>query len=360
MKKIVSLVLCVVFALSLFAGCGSTEAPATAPSDTSAPAETTKTETTTTETKAPIVLQLSHVNPSTEEDNLHHTCLTFAAKLAELSGGTIQVNAVGDSQLGTDREAVEGMQMGTIDMSFSMNSTLGAFMPALQVFDLPFIFANRDEVYAVFDDPEIMEPLQKELYEEYGIYMLAYGDNGFRNCLNNIKPINSVDDVKGMKLRLAENAIWSDCFKAFGSSPTAMAFSEVYTACQQGTVDGFELPVASTYSGSYWEVCKYYSLTEHLFTALTLCISGITWDSLTPEQQAWVQEAADYAIAENRRYIQEKEAGWLEEIGKNMEINECADKSGFVAAAQEVYTDYADEIGVDTLNQVMDKIASLK
>ncbi len=306
------------------------------------------------------VLQLAHVNPSTDEDNLQHTCVTFAEKIEELSGGDITVNVVGDSQLGTDREVIEGMQMGTVDMSFSMNSSLGSFLPELQVFDLPFLFENREQAYAVLDDESITQPLVDKLYNESGVLILGFGDNGFRNCLNNIKPINSIEDVKGMKLRLPENAIWSDCFKAYGASPTAMAFSEVYTACQQGTVDGFELPIVSVYTGGYWEVCKYYSLTEHLFTGLNLCISGMTWDSMSEEQQGWIKEAADAAIAENRKYIVEKEAGWLEEIGQHMEVNECADKSGFMEASQEVYENYKKEIGEDLLNTVLAKIESVK
>lgn len=357
-KKALSILLCAAMAMTLLSGCGGSDNRA----DQTSSGTETASDTSDQEavSGSAMVLQLAHVNPSTDEDNLQHTCLTFADKLSELSGGTIEVKVVGDSQLGTDREVIEGMQMGTVDMSFSMNSSLGSFLPALQVFDLPFLFGNRDQVYAVFDDDEIMEPLKQQLYEEAGIYILGVGDNGFRNCLNNIKPINSVEDVKGMKLRLAENAIWSDCFSAFGSSPTAMAFSEVYTACQQGTVDGFELPIASVYSGAYWEVCDYYSLTEHLFTALDLCISGMTWDSFTEEQKQWIQEASDYAIEENRRYIQEKEAGWLDEIAENMEVNECADKSGFVEAAQKVYANYSDEIGQGLLDTVMDKIASVQ
>ncbi len=355
-KRLISILACAAMLTALLSGCGGSAGSSsgdntTAPSsdDASSPASTTAT-----------VIQLGHVNPSTETDNLQHTCLAFADKLSELSGGTIEVKVVGDSQLGTDREMIEGMQMGTVDMVLCMNSSLGAFIPKFQVFDLPFLFENRDQVYAVFDDDSIMEPLAEDLYNEVGVKMLGVVDNGFRNCLNNIKPINSVEDVKGMKLRLAENAIWSDCFSAFGASPTAMAFSEVYTACQQGTVDGFELPIASTYSGAYWEVCKYYSLTEHLFTALNLCMSGMTWDSFSAEEQQWIQEAADYAIGVNRGYIQEVEAGWLEEIGQHMEVNECADKSGFISAAQSVYANYADAIGQDLLDTVMDKVASVR
>lgn len=307
-----------------------------------------------------VTLQLAHVNPSTDEDNLQHTCLTFAEKLNELSGGTIEVNVVGDSQLGTDREVIEGMQMGTVDMSFSMNSSLGSFLPELQVLDLPFLFTSREQAYAVLDDESITGPLADKLYEEAGVKILGWGENGFRNILNNIKPVNSMEDVKGMKLRLPENAIWSDCFTAFGASPTAMAFAEVYTACQQGTVDGFELPVVSVFTGGYWEVCKYYSLTGHLFTGLDLCISGMVWDSFSEEEQGWIQEAADAAIAENRKYIQEKEAEWLEEIGTHMEVNECEDKTAFVEAAQEVYAKYADEIGQDTMDAVLAKVASVQ
>ncbi|MBR0092825.1 MAG: TRAP transporter substrate-binding protein [Lachnospiraceae bacterium] len=304
-------------------------------------------------------IQLGHVNPSTDEDNLQHACLAFADKVSELSGGTIEVKVVGDSQLGTDREMIEGMQMGTVDMVLCMNSSLGAFVPEFQVFDLPFLFSNRDQVYGVLGDESIVGPLKEKLYTDAGIKMFGYMDNGFRHCLNNLKPINSLQDLSGMKIRLAENAIWSDCFKAYGASPTAMAFSEVYTACQQGTIDGFELPVASTFSGQYWEVIDYYSLTGHLFTALNLCMSAQTWEGFTEEEQAWLEEAADYAIEENHTYIQAKEEEWLNGIREHMEVNDCADKSGFVTESQKVYDSYKDEIGEDLLKQVMDAVAAI-
>lgn len=349
-KKVLSVLMACVMMLGVFSGCSNSDAPS-ANSDSNNPG-TSGNGTVKT-------IQLGHVNPGSDVDNLQHACLAFAEKLSELSGGTIEVKVVSDSQLGTDREMIEGMQMGTVDMVLCMNSSLGAFVPEMQVFDLPYLFATRDQVYAVVDDESIMKPLEDKLYDEAGIKMLASMDNGFRHCLNNVKPINSVDDVKGMKLRLAENAIWSDCFKAFGASPTAMAFSEVYTACQQGTVDGFELPIPSTYSGAYWEVCKYYSLTGHLFTALNLCMSGMTWDGFSAEEQQWIQEAADYAKEENRSYIQAAEESWLEEIGKHMEVNECADRDSFVGKAQAVYADYADSIGQELIDTVMAKVASV-
>ena len=351
-KRKLGLAVSLVLALSLLTGCGGNE-------QASKPTATGEKKDAGASTAA-ITLQLAHVNPSKDEDNLQHACLAFASKLKELSGGTMTVKVIGDSQLGSDREVIEGMQMGTVDMSLSMNSSLGSFNPKLQVLDLPFLFTNRKQVYAVFADDSIMGPLKKDLYEKNNILILGMMDNGFRNCLNNVRPINSIDDIKGMKLRLAENAIWSDCFKAFGASPTTMAFSEVYTACQQGTVDGFELPVASTFSGGYWEVCKYYSLTEHLFTALDLCMSRITWDKLSKDQQKWVNEATAFAVKENYSYIQKQEEKWLKTIGEKMKVNKCADKSGFVKAAQTVYAKYADQIGKDELDKVMKKVASVK
>jgi len=357
MKKLLSTILSGVMMVSLLAGCGNSGSGTNTGSSTNPGASTSNSQAAG---NATTILQLGHVNPSTDTDNLQYTCLAFAKKLEDLSGGTIQVKISGDSQLGTDREMIEGMQMGTVDMVLCMNSSLGAFISKFQVFDLPYMFENRNQVYGVFDDNELMGPLKEQLYNETGIVMLGMVDNGFRNCLNNIKPINNIDDIKGLKLRLPENAVWSACFTAFGASPTTMAFSEVYTACQQGTVDGFELPIASTYSGSYWEVCKYYSLTEHLFTALDLCMSGMTWDSFTEEQQRWIQESADYAVAQNRDYIQQVEDGWLTEIGEHMEVNTCADKSALISAAQGVYADYADEIGQELLESVMDKITSIQ
>ena len=304
-------------------------------------------------------LQLGHVNPGKEEDNLQHMCLTFADKLNELSGGTIVVDVVADSQLGSEREVLEGMQMGTVDMALNTNSSVGAMDPEFQIFDFPYLFENRDQVYAVYDDEETMKPLTDKLYNDYSIKFLVAGDNGFRSMLNNVRPIHTVEDLKGLKIRLMENAIQSDCFKAFGASPTTMAFSEVYTACQQGTVDGFELPIASTFSGAYWAVIKYSSLTEHLFTPLYLLMSKSTWESLSAEQQGWVMEAAEAAKQENRQYIQKMESQWLDEMAKNMEVNTVEDKSSLVEAARSIYPTYTAQVGEEIVNRIMNKIASV-
>lgn len=306
-------------------------------------------------------LQLGHVNPGTEADHLQTCCTQFAQKLSELSDGAIQVTVVSDSQLGTDREMIEGMQMGTVDMTLCMNSSLGAFFPKLQAFDLPYLFENRDQVYGVFDDEELMGKLSDELYETSKVKVLGVADGGFRNVMNNIKPINNISDISGMKLRLPENAVWSSCFKAFGASPTTMAFSEVYTAVQQGTVDGFELPVASTYSGGYASIVKYYSLTEHLFTALDLCMAASTWESFSEEEQGWIQEAADYAVDYERDYIVSMEEQWLKGISDDgMKVNEVADKQGFIEAARGIYSDFSGEIGQDLIDSVVAKVNSIK
>lgn len=357
MKKLFSktVLIIVVSALVLaLAGCGGSS------SSSSSGSSSSSSTSDSSSTSAPqITLQLGHVNPGKEEDNLHHMCLTFSDKLNELSNGAIKVDVVGDSQLGSEREVLEGMQMGTVDMALNVNSSVGAMDPEFQIFDFPYLFENRDQVYAVYDDEEIMKPLTDKLYDEYGIKFLAAGDNGFRSMLNNVRPINTVDDLKGLKIRLMENAIQSDCFKAFGASPTTMVFSEVYTACQQGTVDGFELPIASTFSGAYWAVIKYSSLTEHLYTPLYLMMSRTTWESLSAEQQEWVMEAAEVAKQENRRYIQEKESEWLAEMAKHMEVNTVEDKSSFVEAARSIYPTYTAQIGEEIVNRIQEKIASV-
>ena len=352
--KAIRLVVVAALVLAL-AGCGGSGSSGSSSSSSSS------SNSSNSSASAPTLkLQLGHVNPGKEEDNLHHMCLTFSQKLSELSGGTIQVDVVADSQLGSEREVLEGMQMGTVDMALNVNSSVGAMVPEFQIFDFPYLFENRQQVYAVYDDEEIMKPLTDKLYNEYGIKFLVAGDNGFRSMLNNVKPIHTVDDLKGLKIRLMENAIQSDCFKAFGASPTTMVFSEVYTACQQGTVDGFELPIASTFSGGYWAVIKYSSLTEHLFTPLYLMMSKTTWDSLTAEQQGWVQEAAEAAKQENRNYIQAKESEWLAEMAKHMEVNTVEDKSSFVEAAHSIYPTYIAQVGEETAQRIMDKIASVK
>lgn len=300
--------------------------------------------------------QLGHVNTSSDDDQYQYFAVTFANKLDELSGGSIGIDVVTDSVLGGERDMFEGMQMGTVDMALITNFSLGSFDPEWQVFDLPYMFMDREEAYSVLDDEEITGPMQENLYN-MGVKSLGFGDGGFRHVICNGKPINSVDDLSGMKIRLPETAIYVDAFKAMGANPTTLAFSETFTAVQQGTVDGLELPISSIHSTGYADICEYMSLTGHFYSPFQIQIAASVWDTLSEEEQGWMLEAAKTATDAEREFVQDKEQEFIDEMAANgLSVNEVEDKESLASAASAIYDDYADEIGRDLLDAVKVKL----
>ena len=343
MKKLTAIVLSLVLVMAFcFTGCGSTS------SNDSGEA--------VTEQK---VLQLGHVNPGKEEDTYMQFANKFKDRIEELSGNTITVEIFSDSQLGTDREVIEGMQMGTVDMSISVNSTLGGFVPEMQVFDLPYLFAEREYAYQTFDNEELMSYFEDKLYDA-GLKLLSVGDCGYRSVINNTKPIYTVDDLKGLKIRLPESAVLPATFSALGASPTTMAYAEVVPAVQQGTIDGLELPVPAAYSSGYQDICKYFSFTNHEFVPNPMLMSVSVWETFSEEEQGWLEQAAQEAAEYERDYIQSIEAeeqAAMEEAG--MEFNEVDDINEFIEVARTVYDQFEDEIGEEAMNSVLDFVDSL-
>ena len=341
------------FMVFSLAACGSTGSSA----DSTAGSAAASSAAGTTSGTADRVLQLGHVNTSSDDDQYQYFAVTFANKLKEVSGGKLGIDIVTDSVLGGERDMMEGMQMGTVDMALITNFTLGSFDPEWQVFDLPYFFKNRDEAYSVLNNRDIMGPMEETLYNNCGVKTLSYGDGGFRQTLNNVRPINSAADLSGMKLRLPETAIYVDAFKAMGANPTTLAFSETFTAVEQGTVDGLELPISSIHSTGYGEICKYMSMTNHFYSPFQLDISVSVWESLSEEEQGWFEEAAQAATVAEREFVQAKETEFVEELkGKGLIVNEVADMDSLVNAATTIYDKYRGQIGSDLMDSILTQL----
>ena len=305
------------------------------------------------------VLQLGHVNPGKESDTYMQYANKFKEEIERLSGNTITVEIFSDSQLGTDREVIEGMQMGTVDMSISVNSTLGGFVPEMQVFDLPYLFAQREYAYQTFDNEELMQYFEDKLYDA-GLKLLSVGDCGYRSVINNTRPIYEVSDLKGIKIRLPESAVLPATFTALGANPTTMAYAEVVPAVQQGTIDGLELPVPAAYSSGYQDICKYFSFTNHEFVPNPMLMSVATWETFSEEEQGWLEEAAKTAADYERNYIQSIEAEEQAEMeAAGMVFNEVNDINEFVEVARTVYNQFDDEIGKDVMDSVLNFVDTL-
>ena len=243
--------------------------------------------------------------------------VTEAAKLAaeefiriaeEESNGTIKVTNFPDNQLGDDRVVFESTRLGDIDISVSSTSPLANMYADFYLFDTPYLFMSKDEVYEAFDGDvgrQILEGM-----ETLGLKGLALWENGFRNLTNNEKEITKPEDVKGLKLRTMENDIHLEAWKAIGANPAPMAGPEVFTALQQGTIDAQENPYGVIDGNKFYEVQKYISTTEHVYTPFVVSMNLEKYNALTDTQK----KAIDRAAKESTAYQREESARCDEEL----------------------------------------------
>jgi tripartite ATP-independent transporter DctP family solute receptor len=207
----------------------------------------------------------------------------FAELVKEKTNGEVEIQVFPSSQLGNQRDLIEGLIFGTLDLTLTSTAVLGNFLPKIAIFDLPFLFRDVKHAYKVLDS--IGMEIGKEL-EPKGLKLLAYFENGVRHLTNNVRPVKAPEDMKGLKIRVMEQKIYIEMMKALGANPTPMAFGELFTALQQGTVDGQENPVSHIWTKRFFEVQKYISLTGHVYAAEPLLISMITWNKLPVDAQA--------------------------------------------------------------------------
>ncbi len=296
-----------------------------------------------------ITLQFGHVLAHTHP--YHLGALKFAEILKNTPGVDIEVQAFHSSQLGNERDLTEGMQLGTVDLAL-VPGTIALFEPKMAIFDLPYIIRDRQHAYAVLDGP-IGEEVAKDLPSK-GLRLLAYWENGYRNVTNSKRAIVKPEDMQGIKIRTSENQVHVEYFKALGANVTTMAFGEVFTALQQKTVDAQENPLAIIVSSKFYEAQPYLSRTEHCYMPAHLLISEARWQSLPPEAQQAVREAAIEARDYERQLMIDNDELLLEELRRNnIQINEI-DKTHFMKIAEAtVWKTYENQFG-ELRRRIMD------
>lgn len=247
------------------------------------------------------VLKLAHgLDPS---HPVHKGMAYMAERIAEKSGGTMRMDIYPSEQLGSERECIELLQIGSLAMTKVSSSVLESFVPAYKVFSLPYIFRNEAHRFAVLEG-EIGKNLL-EASQKYWLRGLCFYDAGSRSFYTVNRPINTPDDLAGLKIRTQESATSMQMVNALGGSATPISWGELYTALQQGVVDGAENNPPSFYLSRHYEVCKYYSLDEHTSVPDVLIMSTVVWDALMPEQQRIVQDAADESAQHQKKLWRE-------------------------------------------------------
>ena len=242
---------------------------------------------------AAVTIRLSHSGPTpTTGATNDEGCKAFKEYVEKASNGAIKVNIFPNNQLGNEREQIEGVQMGTIQMCSISSGPLSTLDPKILAIDLPYLFASKPGAYNFFDGPT-----GTKIREQFGkttkTVFLAFGENGFRHFTNRVRPIQSPDDLKGLKIRTMENPVHIAMMKSLGATPTPIPFGELYTALSQGVVDGQENPVSLTESSRLHEVQKHLTLDGHFYSPFVLVANGSFFEKkLTPEQQQIVRDGA--------------------------------------------------------------------
>ena len=267
----------------------------------------------------------------------------FKELVEERSNGRIKVDVYPDGVLGGERDVIEGLQLGTIEMSMPSNAPLTAFVPSLNLFELPFLFANDEHFNAVMNS-EVALGFDKDL-SEAGIHLLGFGYIGLRNIMTTEKAINSIEDLKGLKIRLMENPAHLDAFEAWGASPLPMAYGELYTALETGAIDGAEAANSNYWGKKFYEVAPNWAMVGWMRLVGPIIMSKIFYDKLPSDLQKIVDDAG-IEIAQLMRELYVKSDDETLVLLKEWGIKiTTPDRAPFVEASQVVYDKWADKVG---------------
>jgi tripartite ATP-independent transporter DctP family solute receptor len=264
------------------------------------------------------VLKMGHVYA--EDYPMHIAMQEMSDYIYENTDGRYRIDLYANSTLGGESDLIEGVNIGTVDMCFTASTPLANTVPAISYLDLPFLIQDYDHADAVFFDTgsEIRTSIMSDI-DAAGFKTLTLMENGFRQLFTN-KDVQTVDDLKGMKIRVMENALHLELWEALGASPTTMSASEALTGLQQGTIDAMEVFNTAAVANGYAEMVSHYVETNHIYTCGVLLMSSKVWNSLSAEDQAVFEEAALLAMESNNQALRE-----ADESERDYIINDLVD-----------------------------------
>lgn len=306
-KRLLATLVTLLLFVAMLSGCAGD----TKPAEEKGTPEETKNEK--------IVLKLGHINPET--GNYHQYALKFKELVETRSNGQVEIDIYPAGQLGYDRELLESLQFNNLDLSISTSSPIANFVPAFMALDFPFIFEDWDHVIRFIESDAAVEMMNEGADKNLiGLGMLA---RGFRSTTNSKRPLKSVDDFKGLKMRVIESPIYIKTFESLGATVTAMSWGEVFTALQQGTIEAVELDYRTLYDERVYEVQKYLTGTEHIFAFATLMASKSRFESLPADVQQLLKDCAMEAGIEVSKAQIPIIEGYIQKLqDEGMEFNE--------------------------------------
>lgn len=364
-KRVLAIAMATLLCAGVFAGCSSSDSGSASGSGSAAASGSASTSAAASgSTAATGDAEYAMISGTSVPDS--HPYALGMNKIGELvsekTNGAVTLDVFNNSQLGSERDLLEGLQLGSLQMTCVSTAPLAGFTDAFLVFDLPFLFSSTEQARTVLDSEVGMEILTS--CEDQGFKGLAWFENGFRNVTNNVRPITVPEDLKGIKIRTMENQMHMAAFQIMGADPTPMAMGELFTALQQGTLDAQENPLAIIDTNKFYEIQKYLSMTGHFYAPAPLFVATDYFNSMDEESQIALQEAANEAAAYERQCLDDMNAELQQTLAdEGMIVNEV-DKAPFKEAVQPVYDEYtgtgAGQVNPDILAQVQEMISTME
>ncbi|WP_209125149.1 TRAP transporter substrate-binding protein [Alkalihalobacillus sp. BA299] len=292
-----------------------------------------------------------------EGHSLHKTFEAFKEYVETESNEQITVDIFPNGQMGSDRELIEGVQVGTVTMAGPSTAPVTAFVPELSIFDLPFLFESREQAYEVLDSELGTELLNS--IDQADFKGLGWWESGFRNLTNSQKPVETPEDLKGLKIRTMENEMHVAAWKQMGANPTPMAWGEVFVSLQQGALDGQENPLGIIHSQKVYEVQDYLTVTGHIYSPIAVLMNQDFYNSLPDDLKVIVDEGIKQATELNRQLVTEEDETKLKELKEvGMEVTELTSeqKSAFKEAALPIYDQYKEKIGPELVESILEAV----
>jgi tripartite ATP-independent transporter DctP family solute receptor len=301
--------------------------------------------------QAQTVLKIGYATSAASHYGVGSTA--FCDDIEKGTQGRYKCQQFPNSALGGEREMIEAVQLGTLDVVNTSTGPVGNFVPEVKIVDIPFLFRDYDHARKVMDGPIGQDILTK--FPSKGLVALSWTENGFRHMTNNKRPIVKPDDAAGLKMRTMENKVHMDGYRAFGIQPTPMAFPEVFGALQQGTVDGQENPIPVILASKFSQVQKYLSLTGHVYSPALLITSPRVMNKLSDADKKVFYDAAKHATVEQRKKVNEDEANGIAQLEKEgMTVVRKVDGAAFRNALRDPYVNYSKEFGADNIRKIQD------
>jgi tripartite ATP-independent transporter DctP family solute receptor len=296
------------------------------------------------------VLKLGWTTTDSQQDPYAIGAHLFKEEVERLTNNEVVIQLYPNRQLGDEKQMLEGLKFGTVDLALITNSVIAQTEPAFQLIDLPFLFSNESQAHELLDS-DVGKSIAQKLTSK-GVTHLGFTEGGFRQMLNNKQPVYEPGDVGGVKYRVMQNPMFIDMFTRLGGAAVPMAWGETYTAVQQGTIDGLEGAVAVFYASKFQEITKYLSITNHNYSAVSLLASNRALKKLNDDQLAKVKDAARHTVVEQRKRNATLSKETLELMKEGgIQVNNIKDVKPFRDAMKPIYDKTRKVVGDDVMDQ---------